>query len=119
MFKLGPQRKIIITAGDSRELDLRILNKDNVWHRPLRELPHFPKIEFPLLNAKGELLLKTIQVQRTDSEGKSLWEEDSEGNLIPVMIPNLVPTYPHDMPMYDSEGNEIYGFFWTPEGLMR
>lgn len=23
------------------------------------------------------------------------------------------------MPMFDSEGNEIYGFYWSPEGLMR
>lgn len=71
-FKIHPNYRITITAGDSAEIDLRIFNKDSVsrspyWHEPRQ---WFPKAEFPLLDASGELLWKTIQVQMTDSEGK-------------------------------------------------
>ena len=109
----------MITAGDSAELDLRLFNKDSIWHRlPNIHWPKFDK-EWPLLDGTGKPLLRLTVVQATDSEGKPIWEEDSEGKLVPVMIPTAVPVYPHDMPIYDSEGREIYGWFPTPEGLHR
>ena len=86
-----------------------------------------PKAELPLLDGTGKVLFRTMETQATDSEGKPIWEEDSEGHQIldseglpiPVMVPLDVPVYPHDMPLYDSEGREIYGWFITPEGLHR
>lgn len=120
MFELHPSYRITITRGDSAELDLRLFNKDSIWHRPLRE-PFLPedRKEFPLLDGKGEVLFKEIDVQEIDSEGNPVWDEDSEGNKIPHYIKNQVPAYPHDMPLYDSEGREIIGWFKTPEGLHR
>ena len=84
----------------------------------------------PLLDGKGELLWKTVQVQDIDSEG-AVWEKDSEGNLIldsegqpiPVMVDNQVPVYFPDldseMMWHDSEGNPIVPWLKTPEGLER
>ena len=55
-FRLHPDGRIVITAGDSAELDLRLFNKDSIWHR----LPniHFPrpKAEWPLLDGTGKVL---------------------------------------------------------------
>lgn len=126
-FRLHPDGRIVITAGDSAELDLRLFNKDSIWHRlPNIKWPR-PKAELPLLDGTGKVLFRTMETQAIDSEGKPIWEEDSEGHQIldseglpiPVMVPLDVPVYPHDMPIYDSEGREIYGWFPTPEGLHR
>lgn len=76
----------------------------------------------PLLDGKGELLWKTIQVQEVNSEGP-VWDIDSEGNKIPHMIDNQVPVYFPDldseMMWHNSEGESVIPWLRTFDGLER
>ena len=80
MFKLHPNHRIVITQGDSAEMDMRLFNKDSLP----RFKPRMPHFEFnglwPIKDKfTGEHVFNSEGIMLEDSEGNPI---DSEGNYI-------------------------------------
>ena len=100
-FKLHENNKITITAGDSRELDLRLFNKDSLPafkpKEPRWKIPALPPIPGKFT---GEHVFDSEGNMLENSEGVPI---DSEGN----------PIYPIYPPTIDSEGHFLMPWYWV------
>ena len=103
-FKLHENYKITITAGDSRELDLRTFNKDSLPRWEPREPRWKIPALLPLRDAKGNVITDHIPREQWDSEGNVI--VDSEGN--PILNSEGFPVYPQT---FDSEGHPLWPWY--------